>query len=96
MEIRLTYHAVRRYLERVEGINLKPVFSDMRSLGYRRVDLIDYLKREFGFTERLLALGMIPERVMRSARVCNGQTLVRHGGMMYVIRGGSIITIKPG
>lgn len=95
MEVKLTYHAVRRYLERIEGIDLKPVFAEMRRLGYGRKELIFYIKNEFGFTDDQLFSVMIPERVLRSARNCNGSTIVRHDGFTYVLREGSLVTIKP-
>ena len=40
MKIKLTYHAVRRYLERIEGVDLRPVFAEMRRLGLRTESVI--------------------------------------------------------
>ena len=96
MEIRLTYHAVRRYLERIEGINLKPVFAEMRKLGYARRELMLYLEHEFGLYPALLSAAMLPEKIVRSARNCMGNTKAKHNGHTYVFEDWTLLTIYKG
>ena len=96
MEIKLTYHAVRRYLERIEGIDLRPVFIEMRRLGYARRDLMLYLAHEFGLYPALLYIAMLPKKIVRSACLCAGTTRARHDGHTYVIENWTLLTIYKG
>lgn len=94
MNIKLSYHAIRRYLERIEGIDLRPIFSEMRRLGYARKQLALYLRDEFGLTDSLLAVAMLPKRT--SQVLSDGDGYVKHEGHRFVIRGHTLVTIKRG
>ena len=94
MKIKLSHHAIRRYLERIEGINLKPIFSEMKRLGYGRRQLSLYLRDEFGLTDELLRIGMIPTRTAHV--MSDGDGYVKHGRHRFVIRGRTLVTIKGG
>ena len=93
MEIRLTYHAIKRYLERIEGIDLKPVFAEMRRLGYARKQMFLYLACELGVTESFLIAKIIPpsaERVMSG-----GDGYVKHNGHRFIIRSYTLVSVVP-
>ena len=93
MEIKLTYHAIKRYLERIEGVDLKPVFAEMRRLGYARKQLFLYLAHELGLTEPLLVAIIIPPTAARV--MSGGDGYIKHNGHRFVIKSYALVSVVP-
>jgi hypothetical protein len=86
-------HAIQRYLERVEGIDLGPVFREMAELGYSRTQLRDYLIEQHGWSLEELRSACLPQRVQECSAALGGTATVRVGKLRYIVENYTLKTI---
>lgn len=88
-------HAVVRWLERVEKVDIDSIRRELSSNGEEPSDpaILGYLWKHRNITKGYIIWKLLRDNIIRAIKL--GATRINSGEWSYIIRNGTVITVEP-